>query len=111
MRTLVKKDTSNISIKIVSVFGVTLPVIIRVGASTTTLNITDLKVEKATAGSKKLHLTIQRTGNMSVYGDITVTYIASNGKETNIGEVNGLAIYTPNLLRKVQVDLEDKIIR
>lgn len=102
-----KKDTTSISIKIVPIFGITIPVIIRVGESTTTLNITDLKLETADS-TKKLLLTIHRTGNMSVIGDISISHIAPNGKETKIGLVNGIAIYTPSPLRRLKVDLENK---
>jgi hypothetical protein len=104
----VKKDTASLSIKLVAVFGITVPVIIRVGESTTTLKLTDLKIEKDTDGTSKLMLTINRTGNMSAYGDIAVMYKAPNGTETKIGMVNGVAVYTPLLLRKMKIDLENK---
>ena len=103
-----KKEATSISISIVPVFGITIPVIIRVGESTTTVNITDLKLEKAVDGTINLHLSIHRTGNMSAYGDILILHIATNGKETKIGLKQGVAIYTPNLLRSLKVDLENK---
>ena len=102
-----KKDSSSISIKLVAVFGITVPVIIRVGESTTTLKLTDLKIDKGADGTKLL-LTINRSGNMSAYGDITITYKAPNGTETQIGLVNGVAVYTPLALRKMKIDLENK---
>lgn len=40
---------------------------------------------------------------MSVYGDIAVTYIAPDGTETKVGVVNGIAVYTPNAVRKFQL--------
>ena len=102
-----KKDSTAISIKLVAVFGISVPIIIRVGEPTTTLNLSDLKLEKGTEGNKLL-LTINRTGNMSAYGDIIVSHIAPNGTETQIGLVNGVAVYTPLLLRKMKVDLDNK---
>ena len=102
-----KKDTTlPLSIKIIPIFGISIPVIIRVGESNTTLRITDLKLEKADDGHTRLNLTIHRTGNMSSIGDINVLYKAPSGKETKIGFVEGMVIYTPNLLRKFTVDLE-----
>ena len=106
--TSVIKDSSAISLKIVPIFGITIPVIIRVGESTTSINITDLKIEKTSDGTNRLFLSIQRTGNMSVYGDISILYIAPDAKETLIGLQNGVAVYTPNALRKLQVILENK---
>jgi len=104
----VKKDSSSISIKLVAVFGITVPVIIRIGESTTTLKLTDLKIEKGTDGINRLLLSINRSGNMSAYGDITILYKAPNGTETQIGLVNGVAVYTPLALRKMKIDLDNK---
>lgn len=86
-------------------FGITIPVIIRVGESTTVLNIKDIKMETTATSSHILHLTINRNGNMSAYGDLKVTYIAPNGKETEIALLNGIAVYTPNDSRIIKVDL------
>ena len=104
----VNKDTTSISIKLVAVFGITIPVIIRVGESTTTLRLSDLKLEKGTDSIAKFFFTINRTGNMSAYGDVKIIHKTANGKESEIGEVNGIAVYTPLLLRRVKVDLENK---
>lgn len=104
----VKKDSSAISIKLVAVFGITVPVIIRVGESTTALKLTDLKLDKGADGTTKLFLTINRSGNMSAYGDITIFYKATNGTETQIGLVNGVAVYTPLALRNMKIDLDNK---
>jgi hypothetical protein len=102
-----KKDTTlPLSIKIIPIFGISIPVIIRVGESNTTLSISDLKLEKATDGHNKLNLTIHRTGNMSSIGDINVSYKTPDGKETKIGFAEGMVIYTPNLLRRFTIDLE-----
>jgi len=104
----VKKDSSAISIKLVAVFGISVPIIIRVGEPTTTVSLTDLKLDKDPEGNNKLLLTINRTGNMSAYGDIIISHIAPNGTETQIGMVNGVAVYTPLALRNMKVDLEKK---
>jgi P pilus assembly chaperone PapD len=103
-----KKDSTTITIKITPIFGITIPVLIRVGESTTTVNITDLKIETTAEGINKLLFCINRQGNMSAYGDITVSHISQNGKETVIGLLKGVAVYTPNLLRRLKVDLENK---
>jgi hypothetical protein len=102
-----KKDSSGFSIKIVPIFGISIPVIIRVGESTTILNITDIKLITAADGTKKLLLSIHRTGNMSSLGDVTISYIAPNGKATKIGLEEGVAVYTPNLLRRLEVALDN----
>lgn len=103
-----KKDTASITIKIIPVFGITIPVIIRVGESNTTVNISDIKLEKTEKGKTILSFTLNRTGNMSTYGDISILHISPSGKETKIGLSTGIAVYTPNLLRRVKVDLNFK---
>ena len=65
-------------------------------------------MEKGTDGNNKLLLTINRTGNMSAFGDVLISHRSTNGKETQIGLVKSVAVYTPNSLRKLKVDLDNK---
>ncbi len=44
---------------------------------------------------------------MSVYGDLRVTYISPSGKESTVGIVNGIAVYTPNSIRRFKLDLDN----
>ena len=103
-----KKDSSILGIKIVPTFSITIPILIQKGESTTTVYITDLKLETASDGSKKLLCSINRSGNMSAYGDISILHFAPNGKETKIGLLNAVSVYTPNLIRKLKINLENK---
>lgn len=50
-------------------------------------------------------MTLNRSGNMSVYGDLKILYVSPDGKERVAGIVNGIAVYTPNLTRKFRMDL------
>jgi len=103
-----KRDTSKaISIKIIPIFGVSIPVIIRVGESNVTTNISDVKLEKTLSGANRLFMIMHRTGNMSVIGNITLTYIAPDGKETKIGFETGIVVYTPNLIRRLTIDIDN----
>ena len=47
-------------------------------------------------------------GNMSVYGDLSVEYISGAGIIKQVGIVKGIAVYTPNPVRKFQMDLDNK---
>jgi hypothetical protein len=98
-------DSSAISVRLVPIFGITIPVIIRVGASTAKVNFSDLSFEMADDTIPRLKLTFNRTGNMSVYGDLSVSYISLLGKITQVGVVRGIAVYTPNILRRFQFNL------
>jgi hypothetical protein len=101
------KDSSAIAVHLTPVFGISLPVIIRMGKSTAEVNITDVALytkDKAT----RLNITFNRSGNMSVYGDLKVDFIAANGKVTEITNVRGIAVYTPTLKRQFSVALDKK---
>ena len=100
------QDTTSLSVRLIPIFGITIPVIIQVGESDTEVSLSDLSVEAVNDTTNRLHMTFNRTGNMSVYGDLRVVHIAPDGAETNVGTVNGIAVYTPNALRKFRFDLD-----
>jgi len=102
------RDTTAVSVKLVPIFGITIPVIIRIGQSTAAVTISDLKLDMVNDSTNRLALVFNRTGNMSVYGDLKVIHISPSGKETTVGVVNGIAVYTPNPLRKFLMDLDRK---
>ena len=52
-----------------------------------------------------LKLVFNRSGNMSVFGDLTVDHISTQGKITRVGIANGVAVYTPNTIRRFQFSL------
>jgi len=104
------KDSTAVSVKLIPIFGITIPVIIRVGAITTKVNLSDLKMEMVNDTTKRLSITFNRTGNMSVYGDIKVRHVSPTGIETLVGTVNGIAVYTPNLMRKFRLELDKKAV-
>ena len=100
-----QKDTTTISVKLTPVFGITIPVIIRIGESTTKVSLSNLAVEMVNDTTPRLKMTFNRTGNFSVYGDVTVTYTSADGRITQVGMIKGLAVYSPNKLRNFQFDL------
>lgn len=99
-------DSTGISVRLVPIFGITIPVIIRVGESDTKVNLTDIALDMANDTLPRLKFTFNRTGNMSVYGDIAVLHTSPSGKTTEVGIVKGIAVYTPNSLRRFQMDLK-----
>jgi hypothetical protein len=99
------KDSA-ISVKLVPVFGISIPVIIRVGENTSAVNLSDLALQLEKGKAPALSMTFNRTGNMSVYGDLAVYHITPQGTATRIAIVKGLGVYTPNALRHFRLDLE-----
>ena len=102
----VKKDSTSIGVKLIPIFGITIPVIIRVGESTTKTNLTDVKLEIINDTKPRLQFAFNRTGNMSVYGDILVEHISPTTVITQVGTVRGIAVYTPNSVRRFQMELD-----
>ena len=81
-------------------FGYSIPVIIRIGELSAKVSLSDIKLEFANDIVSKFEFTFNRSGNKSVYGDLQVNHISPQGKSTSVGNVKGIAIYTPNLLRR-----------
>lgn len=101
------KDTSNLEVKLVPVFGVTIPVIIRVGADSTLVVISDMDLDFKDPKQPQVMFALNRSGNMSAYGDLTIDYISPSGQRTRAAAVKGVAVYTPLLKRKVRIDLDN----
>ena len=103
------RDSTAVSVKLVPIFGITIPVIIRLGESTTKMTLSDLKLAMVNDTTNRLEITFNRTGNMSVYGDLKVFYVSPSGMATLVGVVNGIAVYTPNTVRRFRMDLYKKV--
>jgi hypothetical protein len=82
-------------VKLVAVFGISIPVIIRSGENTSSVSISDVSFQQPKDTVASVKFAFNRVGNMSVYGDVTVDYVSPEGKATRVGIVNGLAVYTP----------------
>jgi len=98
----------NVSVSLTPEFGIAIPVIIRMGTPAVTAQITDLSLEKQSDSSRSLRFSIRREGNFSVYGHITVTHIAANGKKTEVAKVQGVAVYAPGQLRRCMMVLKNQ---
>ena len=98
------------SISIKPVLGISIPVIVRHGS--TSADVQFVKYVLSNIGPDKssgeLMLTMKRTGNQSVYGDLLVTYKKDkDGKNgTVVAQMNGIAVYSPNYLRSVKLKLQ-----
>lgn len=101
------KEGEGIAVRLTPVFGISIPVIIRYGPKTGAVSLSDLNLVTENNGVK-LQMVFNRSGNTSVYGDITVDHISSRGKTTRVASVKGMAVYTPTRLRHMQVPLAAK---
>lgn len=101
----VQQDTTTLSVVLTPIFGITIPVIIRVGQSDARVTISDLSIDLESGTAPVLKFSFHRTGNMSVYGDIAVDHISPQGITTRVGIANGVAVYTPNAIRRFHLPL------
>ncbi|NLV19724.1 MAG: molecular chaperone [Bacteroidetes bacterium] len=99
------RDTTTISVRLTPVFGITIPVIIRKGTSTASVKLSDLNLEINENSEPVISFVFNRTGNMSVYGNILVEHISPQGSVTRAGVLNGVAVYTPNKVRRLRFNL------
>lgn len=84
--------------------AISLPVFVRHGKLSAEANITNAKLFKTEKGLK-VTLTLNRTGNRSVYGDFD--FICSDGGENKIlREINGIAVYPETTHRDLTFNLE-----
>lgn len=101
------KDTTALSIQLIPIFGMSIPVIIRTGAVNVSAALSDLKLDIQQNTIQNLKLTINRTGNISLYGDIIIQYIPVQGKPYQIGIASGVGVYTDINKRYVVVKLNN----
>lgn len=100
-----EQNPSSISVQLTPVFGITIPVIIRVGQPSVKVTLSDLGLVYENDTIPRFSLTFNRSGNYSVYGDLAVDYISPEGDVTRVGTANGVAVYTPNLKRRFEFNL------
>ena len=98
-------DSGTIAIRLTPIFGITIPVIIRVGEYSAKVTISDAEFKFVNDTVPHISLTFNRTGSMSVYGDLTVDHISATGVVTRVGTANGIAVYTPNTVRRFRFNL------
>jgi hypothetical protein len=88
-------DNKKISVRLVPIYGISIPIIVRHGDLTATATLGGASVK-----DKKLQVTIARQGTKSLYGDFVVSY-----GNTVVGQMRGVAVFVPNEKRIVQFDL------
>ena len=98
-------DSTGIGIRLIPIYGISIPVIVRIGNLSASCTIGELALEQKEEGSPVLKLVLNRQGTKSVYGDLTVDYVSPTGERINVGKVRGIAVYTPNTVRRFSMPL------
>lgn len=100
-----ENSSDGIAIQIKTIFGISIPVIIRHGENNAEVFLSDI-VLGLQHQSPQLSLKINRSGNMSVYGDLLVEHISLKGEKNIIGSIKGISVYTPNAYRNFTMKLD-----
>ncbi|MFL6657550.1 MAG: molecular chaperone [Massilia sp.] len=97
---------ANIGVVLKTLIGASIPIIVRQGACEASVTLTQLTLQPQTnSRTPLLAFRIERGGNSSVYGDISAVFTPRGGAGQLIGRANGVAVYTPNPLRRAQLPL------
>jgi P pilus assembly chaperone PapD len=97
-----------IKVEILPVVGITIPIIVRHGNLSADVKLSQVKMidpnkEKA---RPSISLLMTRKGNASVYGDFKAVFTPVGGEPTVVGQIVGVAVYTPNAQRRFNIPLQ-----
>jgi hypothetical protein len=98
-------DTTQLKIQLIPIFGLSIPIIIRSGTTNVSVTLSDYKMEMQQDTIPCLRLAINRTGNISIYGDLVITYVSAKGKTYEIAKVKGIGVYTNINKRNILIKL------
>lgn len=98
---------ADIGVQLTALVGASMPVIVRHGATGASAALSNLALHNAEGGrAPALSLQFERSGNSSVYGDLQVTFTPSGGKPQVVASAGGIAVYSPNALRRASLPLQ-----
>jgi len=103
----IESETKDVAIRLVPIYGLTIPVIVRKGSLNAKVAVSRFSMERDKSKGPMASMELSRSGNRSVYGDIEITHISPNHDVTPVGKIKGLAIYTPNDERSIQLRLKE----
>jgi hypothetical protein len=101
----VDKDERQIGIVLHVLVGASVPVIVRHGETGAAVTLTHLALQDAAGARPQLTLQLERSGNSSMYGDLSVTFLPRGGSPVEVARIGGVAVYTPNPMRRASLVL------
>lgn len=106
-----KAGSGEIGIHLTALIGASIPVIVRHGETAASVVLTNLALLKPAGGQPPVAgFVMERSGNRSVYGDLVASFTPQGGTEQVIGRADGVAVYTPNALRRVSLTLQPSAV-
>lgn len=97
---------AKIGVVLKTLIGASIPVIVRHGALDASVALAQLALQPGQGGQAPvLAFVLERGGNSSVYGDLHVSLVTRAGSEHLLARASGVAVYTPNSLRRASLSL------
>lgn len=95
-----------VAVALQTLVGASIPVIVRHGVTLATARIDRLQWQSsAETAVATLQFDLQREGTQSIYGDVIVGWQRPGQSLTELARLNGIAVYVPNTLRRVRLEL------
>lgn len=91
-------------LELIPIYGVTIPVIVRLGNLQATAGISDVRLEKGKDGKPAISLDLSRSGTRSTFGEVLVL---KPGVKNPIAIQKAVAIYTELGTRHVTIPVDD----
>jgi P pilus assembly chaperone PapD len=103
----VETPDGELKIRMITRFSISIPVILRHGDLSATASLSELNLQPGATPKlpENLSLNINRQGNRSVFGDITVTFKPKSGDELEVGIGRGLSVYAMQTSRNYKIPL------
>jgi P pilus assembly chaperone PapD len=98
------EETKGLQLRLIPIYGVTIPVIVRLGNLDAKSGIANVKLENKD-GKPAIGLELSRTGTRSTYGEVRVL---KAGVKDPIAIQKGVAVYTEINGRHVALPIDDK---
>jgi hypothetical protein len=102
-------NPNGIAVQIKSIFGISIPIIIRIGEDSSQLELDSLTLHKENDSVTRLSVLFNRSGNFSAYGNLYVDHIDNKGVVTPVCIAKGLSVYSPNRRRKFTTIIDRNI--
>lgn len=97
---------ARIGVLLKTLIGASIPVIVRHGALDASVALAQLTLQPGQGGQAPvLAFVLERGGNSSVYGDLHASLVTRAGSEHLLARASGVAVYTPNSLRRASLSL------
>lgn len=97
------QEAKGVSFKLIPIYGVTIPVIVRLGNLAVQAAISDVRVERRD-GKPAIALQLSRSGSRSTFGDLR---ILKSGIKDPIAIQRAVAVYTDVTKRAVSIPVSD----